>query len=777
MKSPRTILPDPEQMSLEPTNVYPLRETNGVYYFEPVEGPAGDDQGKSLLYYWSLLKEKKAIVIMFLIGGLGLGWLSAQMQTPAYRSLAAIEIQSMDQSDAIYGIIERDWTGGAGGSTLGAEAYLQTQIELLNSRTFVRRVFDNLEKKVRPEGDGLPKNPMKAALVQAGVLNRVKDDGKLPGVDLSIAIRPNTHIVNISAESADREFAAEVANSMAQEFINYNDELQTLTAEKTMAWLREQLDAMRVKVEEAERALQEYGDEVGLLFEAEQPESEKRKLEDLQRQLAAASAARIDKQASYEVTAAGAVAGTAGAFGDLSRYKTQLTELETTLALLKKKFTDKHKDVIETQEKIAAIKQLMNSEIAERVDLSRAEYEAASLRERYLLDSYHSQLGRVSSTAEKAVQYEILEGELDRRRKLYENLMEKATTLSISTAMRASSQIRFVETAEPPNRPYSPRLQLNLAFGLVSGLMMGLGLVWFDDYSNQRLRSPSESEMVLKLPQLGSIPPASGRNALETRPDRKLFSRLRRALPGTAQQIEDPTPVAVGWIDSRRNGGGNRRIAEAFHGVVASVLATLRHSGGSRVLMVTSAFEGDGKTTVASQLACALAEVGHDVLLIDGDMRAPSLHTVFGLTNDMGLSGLFVAPALRDDFFEPSGPGDPPNYIHRTKVERLDLLPAGTPPKSAVITLHSPRLGEIIARQRMNYDFVIVDTPPMMQVSDARILGRHADAAILVLRSGKTPRGAAVTVKRRLADDRLPVLGTVLNGWEPAQGKSNYYYG
>jgi capsular exopolysaccharide synthesis family protein len=344
--------------------------------------------------------------------------------------------------------------------------------------------------------------------------------------------------------------------------------------------------------------------------------------------------------------------------------------------------------------------------------------------------------------------------------------------------MRASSQIRFVETAEPPNRPFSPKLTLNLAFGLVSGLMAGLGLVWFDDYSNQRLRSPSESEMVLRLPQLGCIPPASGRNALETRPDRKLFARVRRALPGGAPaQDENLPPVAVGWIDARRNGGGNRRIAEAFHGVVASVLASLRNSGGSRVLMVTSAFEGDGKTTVTSQLACALAEVGHKVLLIDGDMRAPSLHTVFGLPNDLGLSGMFTAPALREDFFEPSGEGDAPNYIRRTKVERLDLLAAGTPPKSAVITLHSPRLGEIISRQRTRYDFVIVDTPPMMQVSDARILGRHADAAIIVLRSGKTPRGAALTVKRRLADDRLPVLGTILNGWEPGQGSSSYYYG
>ena len=191
-------------------------------------------------------------------------------------------------------------------------------------------------------------------------------------------------------------------------------------------------------------------------------------------------------------------------------------------------------------------------------------------------------------------------------------------------------------------------------------------------------------------------------------------------------------------------------------------------AGQPHVLLVTSAGRGEGKSSVASNLGLALAEIGQTVLLLDADMRKPHLHEIFNVPNSWGLSDL-----LRER--SPLDTCPLAALARKTEIADLSLLPSGPGTVSISNLLYSTRMAALIQRLRKEFDVVIIDTPPMLHISDARVLGRLADGAILILRASKTTREAARTAKQRLADDGIPVLGTILNGWD-LKAKKRYGY-
>jgi capsular exopolysaccharide synthesis family protein len=208
-------------------------------------------------------------------------------------------------------------------------------------------------------------------------------------------------------------------------------------------------------------------------------------------------------------------------------------------------------------------------------------------------------------------------------------------------------------------------------------------------------------------------------------------------------------------------------MAESFRAVLTSILFCSRDGSRPHVLVLASANPREGKTTVASNLAIALTEINQRVLLIDGDMRRPRIHEIFDLENKSGLGDLLREPASLD--------GRPIAEIRETSIPNLFVLPAGSP--AAVSSLvYSNRLPELIARVRQDFDTILIDTPPMLQMADARVIGRCADAVILVVRANQTTRDAARMARQRLADDGTHVLGTILNDWNPRHTTSYGYY-
>jgi capsular exopolysaccharide synthesis family protein len=208
-------------------------------------------------------------------------------------------------------------------------------------------------------------------------------------------------------------------------------------------------------------------------------------------------------------------------------------------------------------------------------------------------------------------------------------------------------------------------------------------------------------------------------------------------------------------------------VAEAFRTVLTSILFVGENGTRPKVIVLTSTGPGDGKTTVVSNLAIAMAELGRKVLVVDADMRRPRMHDLFGVPNELGLSTL-----LRERSIDGIDSGD---VISPTFVPGLSILPSGPPTTSAANLLYSPHLAELLAKFKTEYDMVLVDTPPVLQMTDARVVARVADGLVFVVRAGQTTRDAAVAACQRFSADRIRVIGTILNDWNPKTSPNGYY--
>ena len=257
------------------------------------------------------------------------------------------------------------------------------------------------------------------------------------------------------------------------------------------------------------------------------------------------------------------------------------------------------------------------------------------------------------------------------------------------------------------------------------------------------------------------IPAAEKKHAFRIiyRPGRRL---LRRSKQEMAENVDAECVELATW---KRQPSA---VAESFRAALTSILFSGQNGSRPRVLTLTSAQPSEGKTTVASNLAIALAEVDQRVLLIDGDLRRPRLHEIFQLTREHGLSDLLKD---RAPFGEKSLNGS----IRETSVNNLFVLPSGDDSARATNLLYSERMSEALEHFEQEFDTVLIDTPPMMQIPDARILGRMSDAVILVVRAGQTTRDAALAARQRFMEDRTKVLGSILNYWQPKKGRGPRY--
>jgi receptor protein-tyrosine kinase len=361
------------------------------------------------------------------------------------------------------------------------------------------------------------------------------------------------------------------------------------------------------------------------------------------------------------------------------------------------------------------------------------------------------QSAAVSSLAAKLAHYYMLKQDVDANRRFYETMSQRVNDASVASAI-GGSNIRMLGPAQPPARPYTPNLPLNLAIGTVGGLVLAIGCVVLQEQSNSALRVPGEAGMYLTLPELGAIPRADSRIAAARRLLGSRHGKLR---------------VERAALEQRFSG-----VSESFRATLASILSAANGGDDAHIFLVTSSGPSEGKTTVVSNLAIALAEISGKVLLIDGDMRRPRLHKVFDQANSWGLSDILREKDAIEEL--------PPDVlVRKTAIPRLHLLPSGASSDNIFGLLCSGRMERLLQRFRQEFDYVLVDAPPCLEFSDARIMGRYAEKLLVVVRANYTDRKTAQAAVQRLLLDGLPVLGVILNRWDPARsdiyGYALYY--
>jgi capsular exopolysaccharide synthesis family protein len=343
-------------------------------------------------------------------------------------------------------------------------------------------------------------------------------------------------------------------------------------------------------------------------------------------------------------------------------------------------------------------------------------------------------------------------------------MLQRTKAAGVASAIAASAA-RVIDPAVPPRVPVRPVTVLNAAIGFVGSLMAGLVLVAVRESNDRSIRQPGELRSYLSISELGVVRSAKGQ---------RWIPYGRREQQAATPSLLSPDESAVSYVPARDRKRGavmvsvdeHSAIAQSIRSVVASLCFSDRHGRQPSVVAVTSPQAGEGKTTIASNIAIALTAMHQRVLLIDGDMHKPRLHQVFSLTNEKGLASLLssntnaLTPALLDS-------------VQDTGIPGLFVLAAGV--QSARSVFQPPAVTRLLREAKVHFSAIVIDTPPVLELADARVIGRCADGVILIARAGSTTRQAAMAAHQRLTDDGINVLGTILNDWDPKLSRE--YFG
>jgi capsular exopolysaccharide synthesis family protein len=681
------------------------------------------------MHYWHILRRYRGTMLLTSLLGVAAGLATSFLQTPVYRARTSVEIQSLNENFLNMADVNTVATAPA-----YRDLDLQTQLQLLQSESLIERVVTKL-KLERPFTAPPPPSGVSGqalALPTPGATQSREQIVKAALKNIKVHVSPQSRIVEIFFDSNNPRLSADFLNTLTSESMEQSLEARWNSNQHTGEWLTRQMEDLKARLEKSEDELQAYARASGLLFTSEKENVVEEKLKQLQQELSKAQADRVAKQSRHEI----AVSSPPDALPDvvlddsLREYHVKLADLRRQLAELSDSLTPAHPKVKRVQAQIVSLEAELKQGFASLLTRIRNEYQSAERREKLLTADYATQARLVSDQAGKTIHYGILKREVDANRQLYEAMLQKVKEAGIAAAMRASN-LRVVDRATPPSLPYKPDFSFNTSLGLLSGAFAGIAFVMMRERSDSSMHAPGDASVCLNLPELGVIPATRGT---------ELASWLHK-------------PSLLG---------------ESFRSVLTSILLSGQNGDRPRIIVLSSPNPSEGKSTIVSNLGIALAEIDQKVLLIDADMRKPRLHQIFDVPNSWGLSDL-----LRER--NPIVDCPPEALARETEIRGLYLLPSGPGTVSISNLLYSTRLVELLDRLRNEFDTVLIDTPAMLLLPDARVLAQAADAVVLVVRAGFTTRASASAARQRFTEDGARVLGAILNHWNPASNDAHAY--
>ena len=643
--------------------------------------------------------------------------------------------------------------------------FYPTQYRLLQSRGLAERVVTNLDLVNDPEFNtavaGQEGSPVADDAATVGMLA-----GKLLG-GLSVNPVRNTQLVDISYRSSSPELAAEVANGVAEAFIEWGIYTRSETAANASTFLSSQIEDVAQSLEQTERDLQSYSRTTDLV--AVDPESNDtlQRLEGLNRNYSAATSERITKEAFYQglmTTDKQSVADSISG-GLVSQQLEEIARLEAeynaNLEVYKPDWPEMMSLSAQIDQRRRSLGQTVDKTVEQARSAARTDYLTALRKEESLkkeLDALRQEAIELHSVT---AEFNSLELEATSKRVLLGDLKRRQSETELAARMRTTreSNVRVVDKALVPGAPFRPSLRNDLTFGLGLGLALGLGLVLLIEYLDRSLKTSEQVEKLLGVPTLAVIPDISAggsRYGYAGRYGYGYGTAGRRAAAEGADGEETDDRIELLPISRPK-----LAVSEAYRALRTALL--LSTANELKVIAMTSANAGEGKTATSTNLAVVLAQLGKRVLLIDGDLRKPRLHEVFQRTNRTGLVTYLTTDV------------EPGEIFLETEVPNLHLTPSGPIPPNPSELLSSQRMEQLLTACRELYDFLIIDTPPTLAVTDSTLIGAMADGVVLCLQAGRVLREEAKSCHERLRLADVRVLGTVLNRYR--RGSSKHYRG
>ena len=706
---------------------HPSETDLDAYSYEP-------SRGLDVRFILANIRRRLGWIAAILALSLVAGVLYTMFQPPLYTAQTSVQINN--QSERVL----RQGEDLDNGASLYDERFLKTQIDILKSRGLATRVAQKLKLFGNPafaeamgvkDTTGLPE-----------AIQRELTIGLLQG-HLTVDLPYDSRIVTVAFTSGDPALTAQIANAFASEFIQSNLQRKYDSSAYARQFVSNQLAETKQKVETSERALNAYARSAGLIRTPEaSTDGEKgssaggggsvttSSLLQLNSAANEASQARIGAEVRWQTFNSVPLTSTKEVLGN-STYQTLLTQragLETKLQEVRAEHLDDYPGVREIKAQLAEVNRQMQATAANVRNAVRADLTSAAAAEQELASQVSSLKGDTLSEQDRSVQYNLLAREADTNRALYDGLLQRYKELNAAAGV-ATSNVAIIDQAEAPLGPSSPNHTRNVMFALILGLFLAALMVFLSIQLDDAIRVPEDMETKLGLPLLGIVPQSEG----------------------------DPQDAL---LDPKS------QLSEGYNALRASLLHSTP-AGLPRVLLITSAQPGEGKTTTAQAVSLTLARLGKTVLLVDGDLRRPALHRVFGLPNERGLSTLLASQDALESTVLPSA------------EPRLSLLPSGPVPPSPTELIASNRFRALIDQMAEKFDVVVIDSPPILGLADAPTMAAMVDGVIFVVEAGRSRRGGLKAALRRLRGMRPNLIGGVLTKFDTSQAANKYsdYYG
>jgi capsular exopolysaccharide synthesis family protein len=779
---------------LPPAVLSPIRAQHPVPHTP--ERPRVIDTAPGLAHYAAILLRNKALISFFIVVSAAWAVAFATLLVPMYVSVGRVHIQDVNESfldrREVDPVAMRDGPDAS-------QSYLQTQLRVMQSDTLVTRVIRKLgldrnrahldlsvtreEKLVRRLGleslletvDGGGAPSLFRRLLNIADSRRVSNMDRALSVaqrNLSVRSFPHSQVVEIVYAAHDPQIAADFANTLAKEYMDYNLEATGRSTQAVEEWLHRSMDGLRGRLEDSERELQAYSTNKGLLFTNGNQESvAEEKLRAVQKDLSQAQAQRIAVEAQRNLVASHDAETLPSAAGsqNLREYQSSLTSLRKELANLSTTMTEENVKVRRLTAQIREIETALTRERQLVLGRLNAEYNAALRREQLLQKSFEDQSAVVRNEKQQMVRYNTLKNEVESGRQFYQTMQQRLKTASIASAIRADN-IRVLDAAVPTALPSRPDVRLFLGLGAALGAFGGVALALIRErvaFSDLVVRNPGQIRAALPVSELGVIP-AFDERMLRTVQTRSLAAVITGARNASSVALGPISAELVTWYQKPSPA------AESFRGLVDSLMLGCESADGKMVLAVSSGSEREGKTSVVSNIGVAISEIGRKTLLVDCDLRSSRLHELFDVPNTWGVTTLI------------SGDADvgtlPLESLGRpTGVPNVWVLPSGPGTTTLPEILHSGRWSGLMRRLREEFDVILIDTPPVGLFTDARVLARLTDGVILVVRANTQTPASTQEALQSFAEYGSRVRGVVLNDWKAPRnsvyGSARMWYG
>jgi succinoglycan biosynthesis transport protein ExoP len=711
-------------------------------------------QPEATVNYAALLRRHRAAIALIMGGSLLLSVLYTLVAHKVYKSEVILEVTGINQD--FMNTKEVDPTN----NQATGDQYIETQTKLLKSPPVVQRTAVVMGPKVPGAiaakqgifatirgwvGDAPAVTPAEG---EAVVFNMLED--------AKVKVDGTSDLITVTVLGPEAQLTADTANTLVDQFTQQAQDARGYASGNTNKFLTTQLGDARKKLQDAENALQEYARQTGIVIPSETQESVAAdKLRQIQTDLAKAETDEADTKAQVETSKSAPAESMPQVLDDptLRDNRARLADLRRQLSDLSVTLTPQNYKIQQLNAQIADLEQQSvqhRTNIIRRLGVQNSE---TSRRKELLTKAYNQQLGVVSDQSVKEVRYNILKKEVDANRDLYQSMLQRVKQASIVAALKASD-VRVVSPATAAKTTYRPSLPLNLGLGALLGLVVAGCYTLLRERNDASLRSPGQSVKHLNVPELAVIPSARIGNSERIPLTLRNLNGANGALEAKNGLLAASSAAVdkemVQWCQDET------MMADAYRSAITSILLSRVNGISPRVILVTSPRPKAGKTTTVANLGISLAEIGRRVLLIDGDLRRPRLGKLFGLQFATGLSDALLA--------EGNGTITLDSVVRPSTVPGLYVLPGGSEPANISKLLHSTYLDSLVELARSEYDFVLIDSPPMMGMADARLLSRNADGVILISRAGETSPEQLGEARERLADDGTPVIGTILNG-------------